>query len=72
MNAPETALRLPEPAALRVLSRRTALLEFLIAPDNRYRKHEFTPDWRPGWDLATMSNGGGGLRHNGHVGVLFL
>lgn len=59
MNAPETALRLPEPPVVRDLSRRTALLEFLVNSDGLYRKYDFTPDWRPGWDLATMSNGGG-------------
>ncbi|MFF1670705.1 hypothetical protein ACFVWN_13325 [Nocardiopsis flavescens] len=59
MNAPDTARRLPAPARLRDLSRRVALLEFLVAPDTRYRKHAFRAEWRPGWDLATMSNGGG-------------
>ncbi|PDP89374.1 hypothetical protein CQJ94_01350 [Glycomyces fuscus] len=59
MNAPETARRLPDPATVRDLSRRTALLEFLVNPDGRYRRYDFVPGWRPGWDLATMSNGGG-------------
>lgn len=59
MNAPETARRLPAPARVRDLSRRVALLEFLIAPDTPYRKHAFRTDRRPGWDLATMDNGGG-------------
>ncbi|WDZ88474.1 hypothetical protein [Nocardiopsis sp. HUAS JQ3] len=59
MNAPETALRLPEPATVRDRSHRTALLEFLVNPDGLYRKYDFTPGWRPGWDLATMSSGGG-------------
>ncbi|MFD6951606.1 hypothetical protein A6A08_17180 [Nocardiopsis sp. TSRI0078] len=59
MNAPETARHLPDPATARDLSRRTALLEFLINPDGRHRKYDFLSDWRPGWDLGTMSNGGG-------------
>ncbi|WP_017589348.1 hypothetical protein [Nocardiopsis ganjiahuensis] len=59
MNASEVAPLLPEPAAVRERSRLTALLEFLVAPGNRYRLHDYATDWRPGWDLATMSNGGG-------------
>lgn len=59
VNAPETARRLPDPATVRDLSRRTALLEFLINPDGLYRSYAFTSDWRPGWDLTTMSNGQG-------------
>lgn len=59
MNAPETARRLPAPDRVRDLSRRIALLEFLIAPDGPYRKHAFRTGRRPGWDLATMANGGG-------------
>ncbi|OOC53702.1 MULTISPECIES: hypothetical protein [Nocardiopsis] len=59
MNAPETARHLPDPATVRDLSRRTALLEFLVNPDGHYRKYGFTSGWRPGWDLATMDNGGG-------------
>ncbi|MGW5877918.1 hypothetical protein ACWFMI_15385 [Nocardiopsis terrae] len=59
MNADELAHLLPEPAALRELCRRTALLEFLVAPGNRFRRYDHTTHWRPGWDLATMANGAG-------------
>lgn len=59
MNVNELAPHLPAPAALRKLCSRTALLEFLIAPRSGFRKYGYTTDWRPGWDLATMSNGGG-------------
>lgn len=59
MNAKELAPRLPSPADLRGLGRRIVLLEYLIDPDSEFRQYAHTAEWRPGWDLITMRNGGG-------------
>ncbi|MER5781507.1 hypothetical protein ABT104_07215 [Streptomyces mobaraensis] len=48
---------LPDPDALRTRCRALALLDHILDPS--FPTYSFTPDWRPGVDLATMDSGSG-------------
>ncbi|MFD3685362.1 hypothetical protein ACFWTE_11150 [Nocardiopsis sp. NPDC058631] len=59
MTTENATLPLPGISVLRDLGRSAALLEFLVAPDNRFPTHGFQAGGLPGWDLMTFDNGGG-------------
>ncbi|EMF00894.1 hypothetical protein J7W19_26785 [Streptomyces mobaraensis NBRC 13819 = DSM 40847] len=48
---------LPDPDALRTRCRALDLLDHILDPS--FPIYSFTPDWRPGVDLATMDIGSG-------------
>ncbi|MCC5574865.1 hypothetical protein IMZ11_04340 [Microtetraspora sp. AC03309] len=59
MTVYDVAARLPEIPALRDHCRALAMLDAILSPEWESRYHSFDAHWRPGEEMASMSNGSG-------------